>query len=138
MKEKNIQTLFGKQNKVHGVFELKLCKGKSIRWDAVKDHQIKALMMAKSEDGLYYKIPDSPVSQTSEVTRFTTRKPFDCFFVSSFPAYVVVCWYVPRKRKTLYYIDAYDYIDAFLKADRKSYREDEAMEMARFATELKG
>lgn len=138
LKEKNIQTLFGKQNNIPGVYELKLCKGTSIRWDAVKDHQIKALTMAKSESGLYYKIPDSPVSQTAEVTRFTARKPFDCFFVSGFPAYVVVCWYVPRKRKTLYYIDICDYIDANVHSERKSYREDEARAMARFVVELKG
>jgi len=140
MKEKNIQTLFGQQNEIEGFFELKLCKGKSIRWDAVRDHQIAALGLAASETGFYYKIPDSPVSTTQNTDgfRFTKRKPFDCFFLRGLPAYVVICWYVPRKLKTLYYITIGDYVAAMERAAKKSFNEIEAKEMARFVVDLKG
>jgi hypothetical protein len=139
MKEKNIQTLFNRQNRVQGVFELKLCKGKSIRWDSVKDHQVKALSMAAGE-GLMYKIPDSPVpvDGNGKQTRFTPRKPFDCFFVGNFPAYVAICWYVPRKRKTLYYIDIDTFVSEKAKATRKSFREEDAFYMATQILELTG
>lgn len=140
MKEKQIQTLFNKQNRIQGVFELKLCKGISIRWDSVKDHQVESLMRAKSPRGLIYKIPDSPVPRDGDgrQTRFTTRKPFDCFFVANFPAYVVVCWYVPRKRKTLYYIDIDAFLSYKLRALRKSFREFDAGQMAKYVFELEG
>lgn len=143
MKEKHIQTLFGQQNQIEGFFELKLCKGKSIRWDSVRDHQIKALSMAASEKGLYYKIPDTPVSATQTEDgnrgfRFTKRKPFDCFFFRGKPAYVVICWYVPRQRKTLYYIEIHDYLRTWHESSKKSFNEGEARAMARYLVELKG
>ena len=78
MKESNFQTEFGKRNRVHGVFELKFCKGKSFPFKNIEEHQEKALLAA-SKDGLYHKITDQPVFAGSGV-RFTKLKPFDCFF----------------------------------------------------------
>ena len=60
MKEKDFQTEFGKRNRIHGVFELKFCKGKSLPFKNLAEHQEKALLDA-SEDGLYHKITDQPV-----------------------------------------------------------------------------
>ena len=45
MKESNLQSKFGvwlKINKMEGVFELKLEKGKSFAFNKVKEHQIQA------------------------------------------------------------------------------------------------
>lgn len=120
-----------------GFFELKLCKGKSIRWDAVREHQIMALQ-AVAGSGFYHKIQDTPVSATSENSkfRFTKRKPFDCFFVKCFPAYVVICWYEIRKRKTLYFIPIDRYVDDMAAATKKSFTEHDASLMAKFVIEL--
>ena len=143
MKEKDIQRLFGKQNKIDGVFELKLCKGRSIRWDAVKEHQVEALKMARSESGFYYKIPDAgsvfrPTPDGKEQKSFTSRKPFDCFLLRNSPAWVVVCWYVPRKRKTLYYISIGAFLFLRSRAIKKSFTEDDAASMSSHVLELKG
>ena len=129
MKEKDIQVLFGNKNTVKGVFELKLCKGKSIRWDAVKEHQIGSLLKAKHET-IYHKISDSPFTQ-----KFTLKKPFDCFNIQA-DAYVVACFYIPRKQKKCYYIDIDKYIESSEKSSKKSYREDEAALMASHIIEL--
>ncbi len=102
MKEAQIQTIFGKNNKVHGVFELKICNGSSLRVDAVKPHQMEALLAARG-DGLYHKITDQPIF-FGQKTRFHSLKPFDCFYLKDTPAYIVVCIYTPRKPKEFCYI----------------------------------
>jgi hypothetical protein len=134
MKEANIQTLFGKQNKILGVFELKLCKSKSIRWDSVAVHQIKALSKAKNES-LYHKISDFPMFAGSKA-RFNNPKPFDCLNICC-DAYVVVCFYIPRVQKKLYYIDIDNYLSGWKASDKKSYREEEAEKMASYTLNLK-
>jgi penicillin-binding protein-related factor A (putative recombinase) len=59
-------------------FELKHCKGKSLPFSDVKDHQVAALVAA-SDKGLVFKIPDLGV-----------QNPFDCFSLFRVPAYVVI------------------------------------------------
>jgi len=103
VKEKDVQTIFGKKNKLDGVFELKLLKGSSIRFDAVKDHQMEALTAVSGEEGLYHKINDLPVFPGCK-TRFASPKPFDCFFLKNIPAYIVICVYTPRKKKLFCYV----------------------------------
>ena len=127
MKEANIQTDFGKRNRYPGIFELKLCKGKSLPFDALADHQELALLDISSTKGLYHKISDFPIFTASKA-RFNRKKPFDCFFLVCQPAYVVVCFYVPRKKKRLYYIRIQDFIEMRNKADRKSITEQMAIE----------
>lgn len=147
MREKNIQSLFGRQIReigIDGIFELKLAKGKSIRWDSVRDHQIKALVAAASSGGFYYKISDAKSvfrkqdKKDDDIKPFTSRKPFDCFFFRNTQAYVVICWYVPRQRKTLYFIRIEDYVRNMDRAERKSFRETEAIEMASHVYRLRG
>lgn len=125
MKEKNIQTLFGKAINIQGVFELKLCKQKSMPYKAVDDHQIEALMRAKSGDGFFHKISDAPFGH-SDGFRFHKPKPFDCFFVKEFPAYIGVCFYKPRVKKEVYLIDVDRFVMARDADDRKSLTEEKA------------
>lgn len=125
MKEKDLQTLFGRKNKVHGVFELKIVKGKSMPFSAVADHQVNALKDV-SGTGLYHKISDASYD----------RKPFDCFFLCDTPAYVVPVWYVPRKRKTAYYIRIDTFLSAWSNSERKSLTEDTAKLCADYSIEL--
>ena len=56
--------------------------------------QINALLSATTSKGIYHKISD----QTMQM------KPFDAFQLCNVPAFVGVCWYVPRKRKRLYLV----------------------------------
>ncbi len=122
MKESNFQTQFGKRNSIHGVFELKFTKGKSIAFNALAEHQEKALL-AVSGNGLYHKISDFPVFANSGV-RFNRPKPFDCFYLSQTMAYVVVMFWIPRKKKNVYYIKIEDWIEMRTRADRKSATEE--------------
>ena len=126
MKEKNFQAEFKTKNKQIGVFELKLCKGTSIRFDAVKEHQREALLQAYfSKEGLYHKISDSPVSWgMNSKMRFTKPKPFDCLLIKNQPAFVVIMFYTPRKRKNVYYIFIEDWIEVEKKSKRKSATEE--------------
>lgn len=109
-----------------GVFELKLVKGKSLPFSAVEKHQITALLAASSGEGCYHKLSDESSGQ----------KPFDCFNLAVVPAYVVPVWYIPRKRKTAYYIPIHDFILMRDRADRKSFTEEMAEEHASLIVEL--
>jgi len=127
MKESNFQTEFGKRNILKGVFELKLCKGKSLPFSSVAKHQEEALIAASSKTGLFHKISDSPFF-TDKKMRFTKPKPFDCFLLRDYPAFVVIMWWVPRKKKNVYYIHINDWIILKETAGRKSITEDMAFE----------
>jgi len=125
MKEKDVQTLFGKKNQLTGVFELKLCKEKSLPFEAVAAHQVKALLRVEGE-GLYHKISDMSMGE----------KPFDCFYLAELPAYVVPVFYIPRKQKTAYYIRIKNFIKMMKGADRKSFTEVMARGNAEMVMEL--
>lgn len=128
MKESNLQSKFGiwlKINKMEGVFELKLEKGKSFAFNKVKDHQVKALYEAKHE-GLYHKINDLPVYSGS-MTKFANPKPFDCFYINC-PAYIVIGFYKPRQEIETYIVDIDRFIelrDITLEGGRKSLKQEE-------------
>jgi penicillin-binding protein-related factor A (putative recombinase) len=124
MKEANIQSMLAKKNTVEGCFELKLCKTRSIRLDAVKPHQIEALLAVSTDEGLYHKISDSPIFQGMK-TRFTNTKPWDFFFLKNIPAYVIICYYIPRKQKRCYYVEAAMWQSLCETHTRKSIREEE-------------
>jgi penicillin-binding protein-related factor A (putative recombinase) len=135
MKERDIQTVFRDTNEKLGIFELKLCKGTSIPFDAVKDHQRTALSLISGEMGLFYKIADSPIF-TGTKMRFATLKPFDCFRLANIPAYVVICFYVPRKYKRFYYIEIDRFLDEAENSARKSLTMDRAAEIAAHEMEV--
>lgn len=133
MKEANFQTKFGKWLKENwnstAVFELKLEKGKSFAFDKLKEHQIKALRSA-SEKGLYHKINDLPVYNNSK-TRFANPKPFDCFYIQSEYAYLVIGFYTPRKKIETLFIDIEDFIKARSSTTKKSLKKEEWQKYAR-------
>lgn len=123
MKERNLQTAFNKylQNRWSGsaAFELKICHEKSMPFDAVKEHQIHALQVAK-HSLLAYKISDfSP-----EV------KPFDCLVLDNVPAYVVIMYY-ERGVNSVYLIDIDDFVREKETSIRKSLTPKRASEIGK-------
>lgn len=110
IKEKDIQREFGKKNQIHGVHELKIMKGTSIAFSRLEDHQEIALERCNSDDGHYEKISDMSMG----------KKGFDCFLIKNYPAYVVVCHYVPRKTKRCYYIPIVEWKRMRADCGRKS------------------
>lgn len=122
MKERDFQTQFGKRNRIHGCFELKFCKGKSLPFNSLAEHQEEALLNV-SGNGLYHKISDFPVFANSGA-RFNRPKPFDAFYLSHTMAYVVIMVWVPRKKKNVYYVKIEDWIRMRENATRKSATEE--------------
>lgn len=140
VKEKDIQVVFARVNTLHGVFELKICKADKsgklppLPFSAVRDNQKEALA-AIVKDGWYFKIPDSPVSWQNngggdKPMRFTLAKPFDCFYLKETPAYVVICYYIPRKLKEFVYIPIERFIEEERIATRKSLTRERAHDIA--------
>jgi len=140
MREAQFQSEFKKHNKISGIFELKICKGKSLSFSAVAAHQKQALLDVSSGTGLYHKIADSPFFKDPKGRmRFTKPKPFDCFFLKHKEAYIVVMFYVPRKKKQVYYIFIRAFLEMEQNASRKSFTEEMAIENAAFSfSYLKG
>lgn len=128
MKEKDAQTLFGKTNTQIGYFELKIAKGDSLPYSNVKPHQVEALIKAERH-GFYHKIIDPPVSYSTK-TRFTAKKPFDCLKTPyGLQSYVVIFWYIPRKRKEFHYIKIHDWLEAQKTDTRKSLTYDKSLKI---------
>lgn len=127
MKEKGMQSVFKEQNTIMGVFELKLIKVKQegekfkpLPFDAVAEHQIDSLLACDGDAGLYHKISDSFVGDKSGERRFPSAKPFDCFFLRSIPAFVVIAYYIPRKLKEFHYIPIRVFVEERNTCGRKS------------------
>ena len=132
MKEKEMQSLFGKYLKVNPpdkseAYELKICKNGSLPFDAVKEHQIVGLIDATN--GLYHKISDSPIFAGSQ-TRFTKPKPFDCLYVIAEKSFVVIMFYKPRKPKKTYLIEINSFLQEKETSERKSLTEERANKIA--------
>lgn len=127
MKERDFQSEFGKRNTVRGVFELKLCKSKSMPFNHVAEHQVKALLAADGYEGLYHKLTDQTYGGKM---RFTHPKPFDCFRLFDVPAYIVIMFYIPRQKKAVYYIPVTTWVERKSQAGRKSLTESMAAEWA--------
>ena len=110
------------------VYELKICKGTSLPFNHLADHQIEALLQASK--GLFYKIPDQPVSWGANTKmRFAAKKPFDCLFTSQAKAYVVVWFYKPRQKKVFYRIPIQSWLNEQSSGVRKSLTENKAIEL---------
>lgn len=140
MKEKDFQVLFSawaKNNKIKiveqfgkaGLFELKISKERSIRFDDVKPHQIEALTEAKTI-GCYHKINDMPFIKDNPKYRFTNKKPADCFFCADGFGFVVVFFYKKGQRKNdreMIFIDVDEWLKEWKIAEaggQKSVREE--------------
>ena len=130
-----MQVLFGKYLKANPpnkteVYELKMCKQKSMPFDQVNDHQIEALEKAL-KGNFYYKISDSPVSWGMETPmRFTAPKPFDCQNIFQANAYIVIWFYKPREKKEFILIDVRSFVAEKISSVRKSLTEQRAKELA--------
>ena len=135
MKEKTIQTLFSKVCNIRGVFELKITKKSSIAYSVVKPHQEEALLKANNK-GFFHKITDQPIFGGMK-TRFNRPKPFDCFYVTKYPAYVAICYYKPRQPKELILINISDFITARETDTRKSLTEEKAKSISSQIISLK-
>lgn len=136
--EKNFQQEFKDKNNLFGAFELKICKGTSMPFSSIADHQFKALLDINSKRGLYHKLTDIPVSAINKTGieqgsdnkksfRFVRPSPFDCFVLNT-EAYIVVMFYELRKKKNVYYIHIRDLINLIETANRKSLTEEMAQE----------
>jgi len=145
-KEKDFQRIFSRWVKSNSltireyfgencVFELKLSKTKSIRFDVLAEHQIKALMGANGRDiPCYHKINDMPFIKDNPRSRFTNPKPFDCLFLSQVSAKVVVFFYKAGQRRSereMIVIDVYDWKMKSERSSKKSMTEMEAREIGR-------
>ena len=103
--------------------EYKVARGNRFYFKQIAKHQLKALYQVK-HSYLYWKIPDVGISQ----------KPFDAILLYKEPAHIVVMW-DKAKNKTFYMLDIDTVIE--LMKTKKSITENEAIEYASYAGELK-
>jgi hypothetical protein len=119
-REATFQSKFNRwvENKWHGTaaFELKLTTGQSIPFNAVAEHQMLALLLAKT-GRLVYKIPDLGV-----------QNPFDSVCLEGISAYVVVQFWKAGEKK-FYMVDAEVWKQEWLLSERKSLTEERAKEI---------
>jgi hypothetical protein len=134
--------------------EIKLVKSDSIDkimsfpFDMVTWDEIDYLKKATQEKGLAYKIPDMPhipkqcLYQKKCPFRFTSKKPFDLFYVSKARAFIVVIFWVSRKKKIMYWIDLNKFLELkdyyYQTLERKSIRENQLKHLSNFTFDLKG
>lgn len=132
MKEADMQSIWTAYLKKHlpnqsETYELKICKGGSLPFLAVKEHQLLSLL-ASAKNGFYHKITDQPIYQGMK-TRFHKKKPFDCFCIVGARAYVVLWFYEPRKPKFFIKISVDAWLVKMLESQRKSITKAEAIEI---------
>jgi len=137
MKESNFQTMFNKwiKNNMPNnslVLELKIEKGKSMRFDKVSDHQVESLYNSCCGSGFFHKITDPPVFKEMK-TRFNVKRPFDCFFMKHVESYIVIWFYKPRQKKEMLWVDIGDFIghrEVAKSQNRASLKEEEWKKIA--------
>lgn len=106
--------------------EFKLKHGKE-SLHLIRDFQPQQISsLLKATNGcVYHKISDMGMG----------LKPFDSLQICYAPAFVAICWYEPRKRKTLYFIDVRD-IKKRLDREYFKYIEADARAEAIYTIEL--
>ena len=126
MREKDFQNKFNKWLKANyeysAAFELKITKGNSLPFSAVKQHQIDSLLAVQNYK-LIYKIADDSIG----------FKPFDCFCMRRLPAYIVILFYKLRQPSKFYAIRIDKWIEKQIMSDRKSLVEEKANLIAEFS-----
>lgn len=131
MKESDMQTLFGKYIRTKkppksAVFELKICKGTSIPFDALRPHQVAAL--SQISQGFFHKLIDPPIFENMQ-TRFNAPRPFDCFYLKDVEAFVVIWFYHERQPKKFIFIPIKKFLLEKETSSRKSLTEVRAREI---------
>lgn len=124
--EKDFQReLRHKHNEVYTfASEQKISKSKSIRFDAVQDHQIEFLLQVVNGE-FFYKFNDFYIKGK------TLKKPFDSFFLGKGlqdRAFIIIMFYTQRKKKNVYWIPVFDWLsieEEFRLKGRKSIKEEE-------------
>lgn len=129
MNEKSMQTFFGNYLKNNlpvesEAYELKITSGNILPFNAIKDHQIKALLDVEGK-GLYHRLTDQPWIENRPYT-YTLKKPFDCFCLVKVKGYLILWFYKPRMPKKFFKMR----INDFLKLRRITNRKSMTMEMA--------
>ena len=140
MKEKQLQVILGEHIKTNrqgetAVYELKICKNKSMPFGQVKRHQINELQRAKYGN-LYHKIADQTFGRAGKFGH-TLPKPFDCFNIYKAKAYIVIVYYKLRQKKEFIFIDIDKFIVEACNSDRKSLTEERAKEIAKYTIKNK-
>lgn len=123
MNEKTMAGYWGKFIKTHQpqrleTYEMKFTRTKSIRFDALADHQV--FYLERSNFGLYYKIPDM-----ASADGYSAKKPFDSLWMVNAVPFIVVWFYKPRQKKVFHKIHLLDFLTLKEKSLRKSFREEE-------------
>jgi hypothetical protein len=117
--EASFTVLFRHYLKAHPMdsacFELKQTTTDSLAFSAVKEHQINALLAAKSKSGFLYKISDESRGV----------KPFDMFYMNQAYAYVVI-----KYPKFFCLIDVDDFVKENKESKRRSLTSKQAKEIA--------
>jgi hypothetical protein len=129
MTEKQMQSFWGAYIKRHlrlesEAYELKITKNNSIPFEALKEHQVDALLRVEQK-GLYHRITDQPWMKDRPNT-YTLKKPFDCFCLVKAKGYVIIWFYKPRKRRVFYKISINEFLQAKMSSEHKSLTEHEA------------
>lgn len=132
MTERNMQTFFGKYVQKNPptqteVYELKICKGTSLSFDAVQTHQKVALLQAE-QNYLFHRITDQPWIKDRPYT-FTAKKPFDCLVLTRVQSFVILWFYKARQQKIFYKIPIKSWIAEQNQSTRKSITEQRAREL---------
>ncbi len=126
MKEKDLTTQFGHWVSANSkelppfVFEAKIVhldREKSLGLGKFQPHQLPFLQQA-SDFGVYYKHPD-----------LGNSTPGDGFFFRG-EAWIVIFWYIPRRKKTCTIIRIHDFLNKLRQTGKKSITEPEAKEIA--------
>ena len=109
-------------------FELKICKGKSLPYSNIKEHQLWALFNAKHTI-IVHKISDMSYGY----------KPFDCFALAGAEAYLVVMFYKKGKKHSCILIEIDVMMKEITRGGRRSLTEERALEIGRvvFLTKMK-
>ena len=129
MTESTMQTLFRKHlektpPREPEVYELKICRSKSLPFDALKVHQKNALIAVTK--GFFHKLIDPPIWTGMEQTRFNKPRPFDCFYLRNINGFVVIWFYKPREKKIFIKIPILKWVELEATAGRKSITEEMA------------
>lgn len=99
--------------------ELKITKGKSLPYSALKEHQLYGLNKC-NHGTLVWKLSDMDMRM----------KPFDAFILQKVDAYIVIMFYEPRKKKVAYIISVYMWEFTKKHSKRKSITEAECEKIA--------
>lgn len=118
MTEAKLQALFARSYRpeTSEVHELKLTKSNRLPFSCLRGKQESSLSKIDSPIGKYHKLSDMSADY----------KPFDSFFLINVPAYIVACWYQPKKPKILYFIRIRDFLTLRDRSSMKSMTESEA------------